>query len=239
MKKRLFDLTLCFLTAPLWLLALLATSLAIWLREGRPVFYVSERRVWQTTSLRLIKFRTMILNAERVANRATVPIHHGVRFLNIPPDSPLYTPVGRFIERWHLTEIPQFLHVLTGRMSIVGNRPLPENVITSLKEGYPQVEERFLTKGGLTGLVQLIGRDALTDNVRLAIEISYCRAISQHYSVRLDFLILLLTVQIALGLRQPFSAQEVFSLLEKYTQYHSEQQVIDIYEQEPLEKRAS
>ena len=219
MKKRMFDLTICVLTAPIWIPMLITTALAIWFCEGFPIYYVSERRVWRNHSLRVIKFRTMVVNAEQIANRDTVPLQ-GVRFLNIPLDSPLYTPVGRLIERWHLTELPQFLHVLTGQMSVVGNRPLPENVLTSLKEVYPQAADRFLVKAGVTGLVQLIGRDNLPDEVRLALEIEYCRAVEQRYSVRLDLHIVLLTILITLGLHSPLSVQEGFSLIRRHAWTH-------------------
>lgn len=191
-------------------------SLAILLFEGAPILYVSTRRVFGSQSIRLGKFRVMVRNADKVVNRETVPVE-ATRFLNIPRDSLLYTRTGRIIERLCLTELPQFLHVLNGDMSLIGNRPLPENVIQSLKECYPYVEDRFLTKGGLTGPVQLIGRDDLSDEDRLSLEIAYCQACFRSYSMYLDFIILLYTVLIALGLMKPRTVPQVQRMLRKWT----------------------
>ena len=124
------------------------------------------RRVSTADLMRVVKFRTMVKNADKIANRDTLPVDQ-VRFLNIPPDSPLYTRAGRLLERCGITELPQFVHVLSGRMSIVGNRPLPDNVMDCLREEYPYADDRFLTRAGLTGPAQLVGRDALTDDERL------------------------------------------------------------------------
>ena len=76
----------------------------------------------------MIKFRTMVRNAESIYNRTAVPIQKdGVRSLNLPPESPLYTRTGHIIERLAFTEIPQLLLVLRGDMSwsVTGHSPRP------------------------------------------------------------------------------------------------------------------
>lgn len=216
MKKLTFDVAITLLTAVLWVPALLLCSLGIWLLEGRPILYVSRRRVFERRTIRLFKLRTMVRDAERVANRSTVPMD-GTRFLNIPTDSPLYTPIGRFIERFHFTELPQLLHVLRGQMSVVGNRPLPENVIAALREAYPNAEDRFRVRCGLTGPTQLIGREELGDDERLMLEIAYCHAVRRAYSMRLDFLVLLYTVLIALDLKPRLTVTDVLALMRRYS----------------------
>jgi lipopolysaccharide/colanic/teichoic acid biosynthesis glycosyltransferase len=158
----------------------------------------------------------MSRNADRLVNRDTVPVSTQ-RFLNIPIDSPLYTPIGRLVEQAHLTELPQLLHVLKGEMSLVGARPLPENVVSSLREVYPRAEDRFLTKSGLTGPVQLVGRDAIPDADRLRVEIAYSRGCLRSYSVLLDLTVLCLTVVIAVAVRRPMSVEEVLALIDRYT----------------------
>ena len=184
--KRAFDLTVCVVTAPFWVPLMVCCGLLIWAFEGRPIFYISTRRVFQKKSIRLLKFRTMVRNADKVANRDTVPVA-GVRFLNLRPDSPLYTRVGRLIERFHFTELPQVLHILLGDMTFIGNRPLPENVIACLRADFPSAEDRFLAPCGLTGPVQLVGRAKLSDEERLGLEVDYCRVVANSYSVVLDF----------------------------------------------------
>ncbi|WP_205473156.1 sugar transferase [Nocardioides sp. SYSU D00038] len=215
--KRAFDLVLVTLAAVAWVPTLLVSMLAVLVFAGRPVFYRSMRRVSPGRTIRLVKFRTMVKNAAELVNRSTVPVDDNVRFLNIPPDSPLYTKVGRALERCGVTELPQLLHVVRGEMSLIGNRPLPENVIECLVEEYPYAEGRFLTKAGLTGPTQLVGRAALTDEERLQLEISYCKGSLRDYSLLLDFEILLLTVLIAIGIKRPLTHAEVLAKVEKRT----------------------
>jgi lipopolysaccharide/colanic/teichoic acid biosynthesis glycosyltransferase len=206
--KRWFDLAFCLSTAVLWLPLALTGMLAVLIGSGWPAVYVSSRVVYRGERARVIKLRAMVRNAAAIANRRTVPIG-SQRFLNIAPDSELYTPVGRVIERLYLTEITQFFHVLTGTMSVIGNRPLPADVVEALSAAYPEAEERFLTRAGLTGPAQLVGRAALTDEERLGIEIAYCRHCLRGYSMRLDAMIILYTVLILARMRKSMTAPEV------------------------------
>jgi lipopolysaccharide/colanic/teichoic acid biosynthesis glycosyltransferase len=213
--KRAFDLSigLCMALVLLPVLSVLAVCLLV--LEGRPIFYVSRRRCGRGPARPVIKFRTMRRDADRIANRDTIPVV-ATHFLNLPHDSPLYTPIGRFIERTMLTEMPQLLHVLQGRLSVIGNRPLPDNVVHSLAQEYPQTERRFLVRGGLTGPVQLVGRDNLSDAARLEIEIAYCEAALRSYSVTLDLLILFYTVFLGLVPRFRMTPEEVLALIRHY-----------------------
>lgn len=210
--KRVFDLMAVLLSSPLWAIALLGGSLLILATSGPPVFYRSRRRVYRDQQATVWKFRAMVRNAERVANRETVPIQDQA-FLNIPSCSPLYTRVGRLLERLSLTEIPQVFHVLSGRMSLVGNRPLPENVIAALKARHPEVEERFASRAGMCGPVQLAGRDRISDGDRLRIEIAYCRHCLESYSWLVDLRILAGTVLRCLRLRRPLPVGEIEAML--------------------------
>ncbi|HWM72093.1 MAG TPA: sugar transferase [Nocardioides sp.] len=213
-RKRALDLLLSVLGAIAWVPVVLVAALVILVSSGRPVFYSSTRRVSSGHLMRVVKFRTMIKNADKIANRDTLPVGN-VRFLNIPPNSPLYTRAGRLLERCGITELPQFVHVLSGRMSIVGNRPLPDNVMNCLREEYSYADERFLTRAGLTGPAQLVGREALTDDERLRLESAYCRACVHSYSLWLDLSILLYTVLIVVGIRKTLDYQGVLDLIER------------------------
>ena len=221
-RKRLLDLTLIALTAVVWVPVLLIASLAVLISEGRPVYYRSNRRVSVDRVMKVVKFRTMVRNADKLVNRDTVPVEGQVRFLNIPPDSPLYTKIGSMLERFGLTEIPQLVHVITGRMSLIGNRPLPDNVQNLLREEYPHADDRFLTPSGLTGPAQLVGRQALTDDERLTIETAYCRAALRGYSFRLDLSILVSTVLIVLHLKKPMTYLEVEAMINRRSRVRSQ-----------------
>lgn len=211
-NKRMFDVVVVTLAAVAWLPAVLVSMLMVLLTSGRPVFYRSNRLVNSGGPTKVVKFRTMVKNADKLVNRSTVPITN-TRFLNIAPDSPLYTKVGRFLERCGLTEIPQLFHVLSGKMSLVGNRPLPTNVMQALLEEYPYAGDRFLTPAGLTGPAQLVGRDSLSDSERLRIEGAYCHAALDSYRLRLDFTILLTTVLIVARLQAPLTYTGVMDLI--------------------------
>lgn len=210
--KRTLDLAIVVLVAPVWTVVLVLTASAIAVTSGFPVLYVSSRRVAQNRSARIYKLRVMVKHADRIVNRDTVPID-GARFLNIPSTSPVYTKVGRWIERCSLTELPQLINVLRGEMSIIGNRPLPENVVAALKTSFPNVEERFGTPAGLAGPVQLVGRDQLDDSSRLELEIAYCELCHRAYSPWFDLLVLVNTVLICLRLRRRFTVAEVKALM--------------------------
>ena len=208
----MFDLLMAGALIAFLMPTLLLCALAILILEGRPVIYVSRRRVYREHSIALPKFRTMRRDAERIANRDTVPVST-TRFLNIPKDSPLYTRIGGLIERLMLTELPQLVEVLRGRMSLVGNRPLPENVIDALREDHPEVEGRFLVPAGLTGPVQLVGRDFISDGDRLRIEIAYCCSVAQSYSVLLDCKILFYTVVVGFLSNRRFTPEQALQLV--------------------------
>lgn len=212
LTKRAFDIAMATAMGLALLPVLLAVALAILLLEGRPVLYVSRRRTDAGPPRPVMKFRTMRRDADRIANRDTVPVCQ-TRFLNLPLTSALYTPIGRFVESLMLTEMPQILHVLQGRMSVIGNRPLPQNVVDSLVEEFPDAEDRFRVPCGLTGPVQLVGREFISDAERLEIEIAYCDLVLTSYSVALDMRILVYTVLGGFFDRYRFTPAGVLALI--------------------------
>lgn len=169
-QKRAFDL--CFA-----LLALLAASpvmavaaVAVKLTSPGPVFYRSERVGLDGVSFRMIKFRTMVVGADQqLAKLADRNDSVGGVLFKMHED-PRVTRVGRVLRRYSIDELPQFLNVLRGEMSVVGPRPpLPCEV-----ETYDQrVRRRLLVRPGITGLWQVSGRSDLAwdDSVRL--DLSY------------------------------------------------------------------
>lgn len=237
LTKRAIDLIGAVLFAPVWVSVLLVVGLLNLLVNGRPAFYISRRRVYGGESAAVIKFRTMVRDADKIANRDTVPVTDQ-RFLNIGLDSPLYTPLGRLIERYFLTEVPQFLNVLAGSMSLIGNRPLPEDVIASLKNAYPDAELRFATRCGLSGPVQLVGRDIIDDGDRLRLEVAYARRCVQAYSISLDVMLAIYTVLILLRIKNPMSVQEVAARLDAWAEPFGSGRAIDLIESQTADTSA-
>jgi lipopolysaccharide/colanic/teichoic acid biosynthesis glycosyltransferase len=133
--KRIFDLV--FAGAGLIVLAplLAAIALAIKLTSRGPVFYRGERVGLNGKIFRMFKFRTMVINAEQIGGSST------------PDDDPRLTRVGKFLRRYKLDELPQFINVVVGDMSLVGPRPQVEWVV----ERYTPEERLVLTvRPGIT-----------------------------------------------------------------------------------------
>ncbi len=149
--KRLFDIAFSvialFLTAPLYPIVMLA----IWLEDGAPVFFVHRRQSIGGQEFGCIKFRVMRRDAERVKavlgsrNRSDGPQFY-------LPDDPRLLKVGRFLRRWNIDELPQFINILFGDMSVVGPRPSPDRE----NQFCPSWREaRLSVRPGLTGLWQV------------------------------------------------------------------------------------
>ena len=117
--KRFFDCVCVLLTLPLLVPLLLATALAVRLTSSGPVLFLQERMGRHGRSFTILKFRTMIHTTEKA--------HHPVTTVG----NQLFTPVGPFLRRWKLDELPQLLNVLLGDMSLVGPRPkMPEHLVS-------------------------------------------------------------------------------------------------------------
>jgi lipopolysaccharide/colanic/teichoic acid biosynthesis glycosyltransferase len=187
-RKRLFDVAFSaaalLLTAPL--LALVA--LAIKLEDYGPVFYVSDRIGLEGRRFRMLKFRTMAVGADqRIAEVAHLDEGNGVLF-KIRSD-PRVTRVGRFLRRYSIDEIPQFVNVLRRDMSVVGPRPPLPSEASAYDD---QMWRRLLVRPGITGLWQISGRSDLSweDSVRL--DLSYV----ENWSMTSDLVIAAKTVSV-------------------------------------------
>ena len=185
LAKRLFDVAVCVLTLPVFLLLFLICALAIRLDSPGPILIAQERTGRDGGRFRMRKFRTMVRNAEELKAE--------LAHLNIlpPPDfkipnDPRITRVGRFLRQSSLDELPQLLNVIRGDMSLVGPRPTSFDPSTySLWHTY-----RLDVAPGITGLWQINGRNETTFDERLRIDIEYI----EKRSFRLDLEILLKTV---------------------------------------------
>jgi len=155
---RLVDIFLSFFILFLSLPIILITAFAIKLDSKGPVFFIHERTGYKGEKFKMIKFRGMVNNALEVGPELT------------QQNDPRITRVGKFLRRTSIDELPQFINVIKGEMSIIGPRP----EITSITENYnPEQREVFNYKPGITGISQINGRQMLTPDKRIKMEIDY------------------------------------------------------------------
>jgi exopolysaccharide biosynthesis polyprenyl glycosylphosphotransferase len=157
--------TLLALLAPL--LALIAG--AILLDSGRPVFFRQRRAGKEGEPFEMLKFRTMVVDAEaRLGELVDLAKLDQPAFKIV--DDPRVTRIGRTLRRYSLDELPQLINVLRGEMSLVGPRPEQESVVALYDE---RQRGRLAIRPGLTGPMQVYGRSDLTFEERLAMERDY------------------------------------------------------------------
>jgi lipopolysaccharide/colanic/teichoic acid biosynthesis glycosyltransferase len=161
-------------TAVLAVLSPLMVGLAgaIWLTMGRPILYRQMRPGLRERPFRVWKFRTM--SEARDARGQLLP------------DGERLTALGRWLREWSLDELPQFVNVLKGDMSLVGPRPL---LLRYLDRYTPRQRLRHAVKPGISGWAQVNGRNAADWDTRLEHDVWY----AEHVSVALDARILFLT----------------------------------------------
>jgi lipopolysaccharide/colanic/teichoic acid biosynthesis glycosyltransferase/GT2 family glycosyltransferase len=162
-------------------------AVAIKLDSPGPIFY-GQMRVGENGHLfRIVKLRSMVVDAdrqlERLVDMAQLAAEPAFKISN----DPRVTRVGRFLRRTSLDEVPQFYNVLKGDMSLVGPRPEEERVVQFYQDHH---RRRLAVKPGMTGPMQVNGRGELSFSERLQLELDYI----EHYSLRRDFEILLHTM---------------------------------------------
>jgi exopolysaccharide biosynthesis polyprenyl glycosylphosphotransferase len=184
--KRVVDLTLVVLTAPLWLLIFVIAALAIWLEDRGDILYAQTRMGENGKPFKILKFRSMIPNAEDMHDRLVRQSGDDPRHPKLK-DDPRITRVGRLLRRTSMDELPQFLNVLKGEMSLVGPRPpTPDEV--ELYE--PWHMQRLQVKPGMTGLWQVRGRSEVPFEEMCLLDIYYI----ENWSMQLDAQILMMTI---------------------------------------------
>ncbi len=184
--KRLMDFTVALVVLvaglPLWLL----TGLAIRLTSPGPAIYRQTRIGRHGRSFTMYKFRTMMENAEA----STGPVW-------ATESDPRYTPIGRWLRKTRLDEIPQFWNVLKGEMSLVGPRPERPYFVEKLAQEIPLYNRRHRVKPGITGWAQVKWKyDSNLDDVRQ--KVKYDLFYIENMSLRRDLQILFRTIHTAL-----------------------------------------
>ena len=186
MIKRGFDLLVTLFLMPFVLPVIGVIALAIKRDSSGPVFYRPMRVGENGGKFRMIKFRTMVVDAEKMQH-IVEKLDPGGNLIFKTPDDPRVTRVGRFLRRTSLDEIPQLFNVLKGEMSLVGPRPeMPE-----LVEKYDLWQrKRFAVPQGMTGWWQINGRSDKPMHLHTEEDLYYV----QHYSIWLDLQILVMTL---------------------------------------------
>jgi exopolysaccharide biosynthesis polyprenyl glycosylphosphotransferase len=183
--KRGMDLVVSALLLTLLSPLLLASAILILVDSGRPVFFRQRRIGKDGKPFTVLKFRTMVTDAEERLSELI-----DLEKLEEPAfkirDDPRVTRAGRLLRRWSIDELPQLVNVLRGDMSLVGPRPEEEDVVALYDD---RQRARLAVKPGLTGPMQVYGRSDLTFEERLAMERDYL----DNLSITSDLAILLRT----------------------------------------------
>lgn len=171
-----FSLLLLILTLPLFL----AVALVIKLTDRGPVFYAQERMGRDQKVFKVLKFRTMKVNAEAKTGPVWAKANDDRR-----------TAIGNFLRKTNIDELPQFLNVLKGEMSVVGPRPERPHFIEQFRSEIPRYMTRHKIKSGITGWAQVNG---YRGNTSLQERIKYDLYYMENWSLLFDLEIIFMTI---------------------------------------------
>lgn len=178
--KRVVDIVFSLIVLVLFSPIMIAIAIGVKLSSPGPVFYRQERMSLSGQCFVMLKFRSMPVGAEQ----ETGPVW-------AKPGENRATPFGRFLRRTSLDELPQFINVLKGDMSVVGPRPERPVFINDFKQQVPRYMLRHMAKAGITGWAQVNGwRGDTSIEKRIEYDLYYI----QNWSLRLDFKIMFLTL---------------------------------------------
>jgi len=179
--KRLMDIVLCSVAMIVAAPVMAVVAIAIKLEDGGPVFFRQKRMTRNGREFDILKFRSMIVDAEKYAGAVLAT-----------DNDPRITKVGRFIRATRLDEIPQILNILKGDMSIVGPRPERKVIADEYCKDIPEFAYRLKVRGGLTGYAQIYGKYNTSAYDKLRLDLMYI----ENYSLLLDIKLIILTLRI-------------------------------------------
>jgi Undecaprenyl-phosphate glucose phosphotransferase len=175
--KRIVDVGFSGLFLLIFSPVMMMTALAIRLDSPGPVFFVQERMGLDARPFRMLKFRSMRSDAEAMGTWTT-------------KDDPRRTRVGTLIRKYSIDELPQFINVLMGDMSVVGPRPEQPAYVEQFQSSIPRYMERHREKAGVTGWAQVNG---LRGDTSISERTKYDLWYTENWSLWLDFKIILRT----------------------------------------------
>lgn len=180
--KRLMDAVLVLLALPVWLPVMLLTGILIKLESPGPMFFVQERVGQGNRTFKVFKLRSMCRDSEK----------DGAQFASA--NDMRVTRVGKVIRKTRIDEIPQFINVLKGDMSLIGPRPEQRVFVEQFEHEIPFYAYRHVVKPGITGWAQVVhGYAADAEDTRVKIEHDFYYI--KHFSFWLDILILFKTIK--------------------------------------------
>ena len=179
--KRLADIFISLVGIVILSPLMILISLAIFIYDRGPVFYRQTRYTIGGKTFNILKFRSMIPNAEK----------DGVARLAAENDDRI-TPVGKFIRACRIDELPQFFNVLVGDMSFVGPRPERPEIADEYTKEVPEFAFRLKVKAGLTGFAQIYGKYNTTSYDKLKLDMMYV----ENCSILMDLKLMLLTLKV-------------------------------------------
>lgn len=189
--KRAFDIvfamSVLLLASPLMLLA----ALAIFVTSGRPVIFVQDRYGYNGRVFRLYKFRTMVANADALQDALRAKNERDGAAFKMKND-PRVTPLGRFLRKTSIDELPQLFNVMRGEMSMVGPRPLP--LADYKRMDNSSHRRRLSVLPGITGPWQISGRDQISFEEWMKMDLDYI----DNWRLSTDLKIIFLTVPVVL-----------------------------------------
>lgn len=185
--KRIIDIIGALILLPFVLLEIIILAPIIWLTDKGPVFYNANRAGKDYKPFKMFKLRSMYVNSPDLKNP------DGSTFNS--DNDPRVTPIGRFLRKSSLDEVPQFLNILLGDMSFIGPRPKlyqGEDVYNKFPEEY---KKSFEVKPGVTGYAQAYYRNSITQDKKFHWDAYY----ADHISFWMDMKIIWQTVVSVLG----------------------------------------
>lgn len=177
--KRLIDIVISVIalvcSSPVFIVA----AIGIKLCDGGPVFFRQKRATLYGKVFSIYKFRTMRVDS---GNRS------------VTKDDDRITPIGRFLRKYRLDELPQFINILKGEMSVVGPRPEMMENVQKYTEAMPEFGYRLRMKAGLTGYAQILGKYNTTSRDKLVLDLLYI----ENFSIMKDIQLIFQTVLVLL-----------------------------------------
>lgn len=168
--KTVFDLVIAATALTLFAPVILVVAALIKLQDGGSVFFRQERVGLNGTTFRMWKFRSMVVDADRMLDTVRTETGQTAATFYKSSRDPRITPIGRFIRRTSIDELPQLFNVLARDMSVVGPRPL---TVGEGEEIPGFVARRILVRPGMTGLWQVSGRSNLSEADRIRLDLFY------------------------------------------------------------------